>query len=152
MYRTGHMFVGYHSRESQYLLRVWMIQRSCSRGSVLASRKRWLKMQVNAWLLWVSCFYTWAEYSQRCTCQDICPTETGSNRGSKSRVKEHVRHGDGHKHTHHRSRPHRRKGESLTLTTSQTGGTQFWWAATCCTWTGAWFVMQGLWIYVAVQY
>ncbi|XP_036976421.1 roundabout homolog 1 isoform X1 [Acanthopagrus latus] len=66
-------------------------------------------MRVNAWLLLVSCFYTWAEYSQRCTCQDICPTETGSNRGSKSRVKEHVRHGDGHKHTHHRSRPHRRK-------------------------------------------
>ncbi|XP_044077930.1 roundabout homolog 1 isoform X2 [Siniperca chuatsi] len=67
-------------------------------------------MRVSAWLLWLSWFYTWAEYSQRCKCQDICPTEPGLDRRSKSRVKEHVRHGVGHQHTPHRSRPHRRKG------------------------------------------
>lgn len=76
--------------------------------------KCWLKMRVGAWLLWVSWFYTWAEYSQRCKCQDIRPTETGLNKGSKSRVKEHIRHGFGHQHTPHRNRPHRRKGEPTT--------------------------------------
>ncbi|XP_074467231.1 roundabout homolog 4 isoform X2 [Sebastes fasciatus] len=64
-------------------------------------------MRVGAWLLWVSWFYTWLEYSQ---CQDICPTESGLNKRPRSRVKEHVRHGVGHQHTPHRSRPHRKKG------------------------------------------
>ncbi|XP_049891389.1 roundabout homolog 1 isoform X2 [Epinephelus moara] len=67
-------------------------------------------MRVSAWLLWVSWFYTWAEYTQRCKCQDICPTESGLDKRSKSRFKEHVRHGAGHQHTPHRSRPHRKKG------------------------------------------
>ncbi|KAM9348952.1 roundabout homolog 4 [Symphorus nematophorus] len=65
-------------------------------------------MQLGVWLLWVSCFYTWAEYSQ---CRDIYPAELGSHKGSKSRVREHVRHGGvGHQRPPHRSRPHRRKG------------------------------------------
>ncbi|XP_070774152.1 roundabout homolog 4 [Enoplosus armatus] len=69
-------------------------------------------MRVGAWLLWVSWFCTWAEYSQRCKCQDVCPTEPGLDKRSKSRVKEHVRHGAGHQHAH-RSRPHRRKGSRV---------------------------------------
>ncbi|XP_071317205.1 roundabout homolog 4 isoform X1 [Trachinotus anak] len=68
-------------------------------------------MRVSAWLLCLSWFYTWAEYSQRCKCQDIClTTEPGLDKRSKTRVKEHVRHSVGHQHTPHRSRPHRRKG------------------------------------------
>ncbi|TNN51668.1 Roundabout 1 [Liparis tanakae] len=66
-------------------------------------------MRVGAWLLWVSWFCTWAEFSQRGECHDACPTESGPDGGSRSRVKEHVRHGVGHQHTPHRSRPHRRK-------------------------------------------
>ncbi|XP_019123425.2 roundabout homolog 1 isoform X1 [Larimichthys crocea] len=70
-------------------------------------------MRVSAWLLWVSWFYTWAEYSQRCECQDISLTEWGFDKGSKSRVREHVRHGGGHQHTPHRNRLHRRKGSRV---------------------------------------
>ncbi|XP_038565144.1 roundabout homolog 1 isoform X2 [Micropterus salmoides] len=70
-------------------------------------------MRVGAWLLWVSWFYTWAEYSQRCKCHDICPTEPGLDKRSKSGVKEHARHGVGHQHTPHRNRPHRRKGSRV---------------------------------------
>ncbi|KAI3373941.1 hypothetical protein L3Q82_021984 [Scortum barcoo] len=67
-------------------------------------------MRLGAWLLWVSWFYTWAEYSQRCKCHDVWPAEPELDKRSKSRVKEHVRHGVGHQHTHtHRTRPHRRK-------------------------------------------
>jgi len=91
-----------------YLLGARKVSRSCSRGS-----GSWLKMRVGAWLLWVSWFCTWAELSQRGECHDACPTESGPDSGSRSRVKEHVRHGAGHQHTPHRSRPHRRKGESL---------------------------------------
>ncbi|XP_023265935.1 roundabout homolog 4 isoform X1 [Seriola lalandi dorsalis] len=71
-------------------------------------------MRVSAWLLCVSWFYTWAAYSQRCKCQDICPTtEPGLDKRSKTRVKEHVRHSVGHQHALHRSRPHRRKGSRV---------------------------------------
>ncbi|XP_076605808.1 roundabout homolog 4 isoform X2 [Chaetodon auriga] len=70
-------------------------------------------MRVAAWLLWVIWFYTWAEYSQRCKCQDVCATEPGLNKGSKSQVNEHVLHGVRHQHTPHRSRPHRRKGSRV---------------------------------------
>uniref|UniRef100_UPI003AAB9EC6 roundabout homolog 4 n=1 Tax=Centroberyx gerrardi TaxID=166262 RepID=UPI003AAB9EC6 len=70
-------------------------------------------MRVGAWLLWASWFYTWAEYSLLCKCQDICPSEPGSDKRSKSRVKEHVRHGLGHQHTPHKNRPHRRKGSRV---------------------------------------
>ncbi|XP_069021190.1 roundabout homolog 4 isoform X1 [Embiotoca jacksoni] len=70
-------------------------------------------MRVSAWLLWVSWFCTCAEYSQRCKCQDIFPTEPGLDKRSKSRVKERVRHTAGHQHTSHRSRPHRRKGSKV---------------------------------------
>ncbi|KAK9536036.1 hypothetical protein VZT92_005855 [Zoarces viviparus] len=70
-------------------------------------------MRLGVWLLWVSWFYTWAEFSQRCECQDACPTESGLDRRSKSRVKEHVRQGVGHKHTAHRSRPHRKTGSGV---------------------------------------
>ncbi|XP_039633880.1 roundabout homolog 1 isoform X3 [Perca fluviatilis] len=68
-------------------------------------------MQVGAWLLWVSWFYIWAEYSQRCRCQDLCPTETGLDRRSKSRVREHV--GVGRQHAPHRNRPQRKKGSRV---------------------------------------
>ncbi|KAF7659809.1 hypothetical protein LDENG_00292570 [Lucifuga dentata] len=67
-------------------------------------------MRVSAWLLWVSVFYTWAEFLQLCKCHDICPTEPGLDKRSKTRVKEHVRHGLGHQHMPHRNRPRRRKG------------------------------------------
>ncbi|XP_067350514.1 roundabout homolog 4 isoform X3 [Channa argus] len=90
-----------------------MVQWSCSESSGLASRKDLtyrLKMQVSVWLLWVSWFYTWAEYSQTCKCQDICPTEPVVNKRSKTQVKEHVHHSGGH---HHRNRPHRRKGSRV---------------------------------------
>ncbi|KAG7224639.1 hypothetical protein INR49_011392 [Caranx melampygus] len=71
-------------------------------------------MRVSAWLLCVSWLCTWAEYSQRCKCQDICPTtEPGLDKRSKTRVKEHFRHGVGHQHAHHRSRPHRRKASRV---------------------------------------
>ena len=87
-----------------------MVRWSCSRAS--GSRIQEVKMQIGAWLLWVSWLCTWAEFSLRCTCQDVCPTECGLDRRSRSRVREHVGHGEGHQHTHHRSRPQRRKGES----------------------------------------
>ncbi|XP_068455764.1 roundabout homolog 4 [Clinocottus analis] len=70
-------------------------------------------MRVGAWLLWVSWFCTWAEFSQRCECHDACPTESGPDGRSRSRVKEHVRHGAGHQHAPHRSRPPRRKGSRV---------------------------------------
>eukprot|EP00064_Thunnus_orientalis_P001310 superscaffoldBa00000089_g1313 len=70
-------------------------------------------MRVGAWLLWLSWFYSWAEYSQMCKCQDICPTEMELDKRSKTRVREHVGHGLGHKHRPHGSRPHRRKGSRV---------------------------------------
>ncbi|XP_053187787.1 roundabout homolog 1 [Scomber japonicus] len=70
-------------------------------------------MRVGVWLLWLSWFYTWAEYSQRCECHDICPTEMEVDKRSKTRVREHVRHTAGHHHTPHKSRPHRRKGSRV---------------------------------------
>ncbi|KAM4619773.1 roundabout homolog 4 [Polymixia lowei] len=70
-------------------------------------------MRVRAWLLWVSWFYTWAECSQQCKCQYICPTEPGLDKRSKTQVKEHVRHGLGHQRPPHRNRPHRRKGSRV---------------------------------------
>ncbi|KAM7398629.1 hypothetical protein PAMA_006507 [Pampus argenteus] len=70
-------------------------------------------MRVGAWLLWLSWFYTWVEYCQKCKCQDICPTKLELDKRSKTRVTEHVRHGVGHQHTPHRSRPHRRKASRV---------------------------------------
>ncbi|XP_059207792.1 roundabout homolog 1 [Centropristis striata] len=73
-------------------------------------------MRVGAWLLWGSwCFFTWAESSLRCEGHDICPTESGSDRRSRIRVREHVGHSVGRQqhHTAHRSRPHRRKGSRV---------------------------------------
>ncbi|XP_040038210.2 roundabout homolog 4 isoform X2 [Gasterosteus aculeatus] len=70
-------------------------------------------MRVGAWLLWVSWFFTWTEFSQRYECHDACPTESGLDGRSKSRVKEHVLHGVGHKHTPHRSRLYRKKGSRV---------------------------------------
>lgn len=104
------------------LLRVWMVQWSCGRfwSCIRVVLTCGLKMRVSAWLLCVSSLYTWAEFSQSCTCQDICATEPGLDKRSKTRVKEHVRHSVGHQHAFHRSRPHRRKGERLTHTTFQT--------------------------------
>ncbi|KAM7374897.1 hypothetical protein PAMP_007531 [Pampus punctatissimus] len=70
-------------------------------------------MRVGAWLLWLSWFFTWVESCQKCKCQDICPTELELDKRSKTRVTEHVRHGVGHQHTPHRSRPHRRKASRV---------------------------------------
>lgn len=109
---TGHMP---SDTVIQNFLRTWMVHWCCSRGSGLLSRKCRLKMRVSTWLVWLSWFYTWAVYSQRCKCQDIFPTETGLSKGSRSRIKEHVRHGLRHQHTSHRSRPQHRKGDATTL-------------------------------------
>ncbi|KAK2828910.1 hypothetical protein Q5P01_019944 [Channa striata] len=70
-------------------------------------------MQIGVWLLWVSWFYTWAEYSQTCKCQDICPTEPVVDKRSKTWVKEHGHHDGRHHHVPHRNRPHRRKGSRV---------------------------------------
>nr|XP_020469129.1 roundabout homolog 4-like isoform X2 [Monopterus albus] len=70
-------------------------------------------MQVGAWLHWASWFYIWAAYSQRCKCQDICPTEPGLDNRSKTRVRDHVHHSVGHQHVPYRNRPHRRKGSRV---------------------------------------
>ncbi|KAM6983719.1 roundabout homolog 4 [Tautogolabrus adspersus] len=70
-------------------------------------------MQLTACLLWVSWFFTWAEYSHRCMGQDICASLPGLDKRSKSRVKEHVRHRVGQQHTPHRRGPHRRKGSRV---------------------------------------
>ncbi|XP_061608199.1 roundabout homolog 1 isoform X3 [Phyllopteryx taeniolatus] len=66
-------------------------------------------MKVSAWLLYASWLYSWAEFTQRCKCQDLCPTELEVKK-SKTRVKVHFRNPLGHKHTPLRSRPHHRKG------------------------------------------
>ncbi|XP_034088618.1 LOW QUALITY PROTEIN: roundabout homolog 1 [Gymnodraco acuticeps] len=66
-------------------------------------------MRVGAWLFLVSWIYTCSESSHRCMGQDLCPSESGQDRGSKSRVREHA----GHQHPPHRSRPHRRKGSRV---------------------------------------
>lgn len=89
-------------------LREWMVHRTTL--EINSHSKYWLKMQVRAWILWVSCFCTLAELSHRCGCYDLSPTDTRVSKGSKSRVKEHVRHG--HHHTPHRIKPPRRKGET----------------------------------------
>ncbi|XP_035482611.2 roundabout homolog 1 isoform X1 [Scophthalmus maximus] len=70
-------------------------------------------MRVGAWLLCVSCLYTWAAFSPRCECQDICPSGPGPDRRSKTRVKEHARHSAGPQHSLHRHRPLRRKGSRV---------------------------------------
>lgn len=77
---------------------------------ILSYSKFWLKMQARSWILWLSCFCTLAELSHRCECYDISPADTRVNKGSKSRVKEHVRHG--HHHAPHKIKPPRRKGET----------------------------------------
>ncbi|XP_019940841.2 roundabout homolog 4 isoform X1 [Paralichthys olivaceus] len=70
-------------------------------------------MRVSAWLLCVSWLFTWAAYSPRCKCQDICTSKLGLDKRSKTRVKEHVRHSVGHQHVLHRKRPLRRKGSRI---------------------------------------
>ncbi|XP_068187864.1 roundabout homolog 4 isoform X2 [Antennarius striatus] len=72
-----------------------------------------MKMRVAAWLVWASWFYTCAQNSHRCHCSEVCAPEPGFHKGSKSRVKEHGRHGDGHQHTSHRRRLLRRKGSRV---------------------------------------
>ncbi|XP_054611587.1 roundabout homolog 1 isoform X2 [Dunckerocampus dactyliophorus] len=69
-------------------------------------------MKVSAWLLCASWLYTWAEYSQRCKCQDLCPTELEDKR-SKTRFKVHFGNALGHQHIHVRSRTHHRKGSRV---------------------------------------
>ncbi|KAK5918728.1 hypothetical protein CgunFtcFv8_003465 [Champsocephalus gunnari] len=66
-------------------------------------------MRVGAWLFLVSWIYTCSESSHRCMGHDLCPSESGQDRGPKSRVREHA----GHQHPPHRSRPHRRKGSRV---------------------------------------
>ncbi|XP_077403653.1 roundabout homolog 4 isoform X4 [Vanacampus margaritifer] len=66
-------------------------------------------MNVSAWLLYVAWLYIWAEYSQMCKCQDLCPSEL-ENKKSKTHTKAHLRKHLGHKHTPLRSRPIHKKG------------------------------------------
>ena len=99
--------------------RQWVIQQSCGdrlERCIQETSASGVKMRVSAWLLWVTVFYTCAEYSQQCKFQDICPPNTGWTGRPKTRVKEHIRHSVGHQHTAHRNRPHRRKGELLSHT------------------------------------
>lgn len=111
----------------------WMSQWSCGEGlgshiqEELTCR---LKMQVGVWLLCMSWFCTWVEYSHTCNCQDISKEPELSKR-SKTRVKEHVHDSVGHHHGPHRNRPHRRKGEPRAY--FHTGGMHQWCAATCST-------------------
>ncbi|KAM9847003.1 roundabout homolog 4 [Aulostomus maculatus] len=70
-------------------------------------------MRVSTWLLWVTWFLTWAEYSKGAKCQDLCPAEWGLDRRSRTRVKERVRQGVGLQHTPQRSRTHHRKGSRV---------------------------------------
>ncbi|XP_057677310.1 roundabout homolog 4 isoform X2 [Corythoichthys intestinalis] len=63
-------------------------------------------MKVSAWLLIASWLYAWAEYSQWCKCQDLCPTELEDKKSKKV----HFHNLLGHKHTLLRSRSHHRKG------------------------------------------
>ncbi|XP_061659521.1 roundabout homolog 1 isoform X2 [Syngnathoides biaculeatus] len=69
-------------------------------------------MKVSAWLLYASWLYSWAEFSQQCKCQDLCPTEL-EDKKSKARLKVHFHNPLGHKHTTLRSRPHHRKGARI---------------------------------------
>ncbi|XP_077361913.1 roundabout homolog 4 isoform X2 [Festucalex cinctus] len=66
-------------------------------------------MNVSAWLLYVSWLYTWAEYSQMCKCQDLCPSEL-ENKKYKTRIKAHLHNPLGQKYAPLRSRPHHKKG------------------------------------------
>ncbi|XP_008330695.1 roundabout homolog 1 isoform X3 [Cynoglossus semilaevis] len=65
-------------------------------------------MRVSAWLLCASWLCTCAAYSPKCRSQDNCPSESGQDRRSKTRVKEHVRHN--FRQQHQKQRPPRRKG------------------------------------------
>ncbi|KAM9781623.1 roundabout homolog 4 isoform 2-T2 [Syngnathus typhle] len=64
-------------------------------------------MNVSVWLLYVSWLSTWAEYSHRCKCQDLCSTQV-----EQKKPKVHLSNSLGSRHTasRSRSRPHRRKG------------------------------------------
>lgn len=101
---------------------LWFFEGMGDARGILSYSTFWLKMRSRFWILWVSCFCTLAELSHRCRCYDIFPSDTRVNQGSKSRVKEHVRHGQ--HHPPHKIKPPRRKGETLISKNFQTSHLQ----------------------------